>query len=122
MPIKSDGKSGGYTDENTLYARLWEYAVMALALDHFFTEVVEGNVPLDANEPWFQRSVVPERVNRYSEPWCLLFEGLSRVRARLEDQVGYSAVRFDHNLRATYTDRRGNEAVLSWTREGDWDE
>jgi len=115
-------KHDGYMEDLSLYAETWEYAIMALALDHFYREVVEGNVPLtnrgDPTEQWWEQRIVTERVTRYSEPWCLLYEGLSHLRDRLESQVPYSVVEIDQNLRFTYTGRRSRDGAepITWER------
>jgi hypothetical protein len=115
-------KRDGFQEDMSLYAETWEYAVMALALDHFYREVVEGNVPLNGDQPWWEQRIVAERVGRYAEPWCLLFEGLSSLRSRLESQVPYSVVEIDQNLRFTYTGRRRRDSdaaePITWEREG----
>lgn len=104
MPTSS--KSDGYQEENSLYAQLWEYRVTVMALDHFFAEVIEGNVPLTNGDPWWDRGIVVERVNQYSKPWCLLFEAVSTMRERIESQVMHSLVEIDQNLKMSYH-RRG---------------
>jgi len=120
MPAKCN--YDGFMEDMTLYAEVWEYAIMVMALDHFYREVVEGNVPLtnrgDPTEPWWEQRIVPERVNHYSEPWCLLFEGLAQLRGRIDNQVPYSHVQIDANLRFTYTSHRshGKDEPITWDR------
>ena len=119
MPLADRDRLRTATDDNSLYAELWEYALGVMALDHFFAEVIEGNVPLDANAQWWERKIVPERVNRYSQPWCLVFEGVARLRGRIESQISHSQVTFDHNLVGTSHERRDGKRELKWTDEED---
>lgn len=115
MPIKS--KTDGFAEEKSLYAPTVEYAVMILALDHFFAEVVEGNLPLNTAERWWDREIVNERVNRYSRNWCLLYECLSHLRDRLEEQGIYAEqVQIDETLAFTYKSHRrpGPPVPMEW--------
>lgn len=100
-------------EEHIVCVEDWEAAIMVLALDHFFAEVVEGNLPLNQAESWWNREPVPERVNRYSENWAVLFEGLARVRERLEQCTHHGWVEADANLNFTYT-RRGKPNPVKW--------
>lgn len=118
MPINC--KRDGFIEEKSLYAPLIEYRVMTMALDHFFKEVVEGNLPLGTSEPWWERSIVPERVNRYSQNWCLMFECLAQLRDRIEQQGIYAdQVQIDANLAFTYRSNRrpGDPEPIEWVPE-----
>lgn len=128
MPIKS--RTDGFLGENSLYAPIQEFATLVLALDHFYREVVEGNAPLtnrgDSTERWWEQRVVPERVNRYSRNWCLLYEVLASLRERIEAQsVRYEEVRIDADLNFTYHGhRRGQDEPaepMEWVPEGESD-
>lgn len=120
MPSKAN--RDGYLEEKSLYAPMVEYTVMGMALDHFFKEVVEGNVPLTNHNGtvWWQQNIVTERVNRYSQNWCLLYEFLSHLRDRLEEQGIYAdQVQIDANLNFTFkSNRREYDPVpIEWTEE-----
>ena len=117
MPISS--RSDNHREEKSLYAPLIEYATMILALDHFFREVVEGNVPLTSDpdgSEWWQRRILPERVNAYSRNWCVLFESLAQLRERIEEQGIYAnQISIDANLNFTYASRRGRDPEpITW--------
>lgn len=113
----------GWEHEKSLYAPTIEYTVMTLALDHFFREVVEGNLPLNPQDhggPWWEQSIVPERVNRYSRNWCLLYECLSHLRERIESQDIYAdQVKIDEGLNFTWrSNRREHDPVpIEWTED-----
>lgn len=118
MPIKSS--RDGFSEEKSLYAPLIEYTVLEMALDHFFKEVVEGNVPLSGTDgpDWWAQGVVPERVTRYSQNWCVLYECLSALRERLDSQGIYAdQVQIDANLNFTWkSNRREYDPVpIEWT-------
>jgi hypothetical protein len=116
MPIK-DGNSIAQEDY-TLYCELWEWKIIVMALDHFFEEIVQGNVPLTEAEPWWDRNVIPERVTRFHKNWALLFEGLSRARQRLtESGIPMNYMEIDPNLNMV-VERRGAKTVLEWSNDG----
>lgn len=113
MPTTS--KRDAHLEDFSLYAELWEFRITAMALDHFFDEVVEGNVPLTTAESWWDRKVVPERVNRYSENWAIVFEGLARMRERLEESgIPLDRIRIDESLRFEYHDPRRGDEPITW--------
>jgi hypothetical protein len=120
MPIKC--ARDGFIEEKTLYAPLIEYAVMVQALDNFFDEVVQGNVPLvtDNGVKWWERQIVAERVNRYSQNWCVMFECLAHLRGRLEEQGIYAdQITIDPNLRFSFKSNRRSAGPepIEWTAE-----
>jgi hypothetical protein len=119
MPISS--RSGREGEEFSFYAHLIEFKMLQMALDHFFKEVVDGNVPLGPPDPdgnWWERPIQDELVTRYSEPWCLIFEALADTRERLtEAGIPLDRLRIDENLRVTVTDRRGSEEKVVWERK-----
>jgi hypothetical protein len=119
MPIRC--KRDGFSEERSLYAPLIEYRVMTLALDHFFKEVVEGNLPLSGSDnQWWEQGIVPERVNRYSKNWCVLYECLSQLRERIESQGVYAdQVQIDANLDFTFKSNRREHPPepIEWTED-----
>jgi hypothetical protein len=118
VPISSRSRYEG--EEFSFYAHLIEFKMLEMALDHFFREVVDGNVPLGPPDPdghWWEQPIVNEMVNRYSEPWCLIFEALADVRERLQEAgIPLDRIRIDESLRVTVTDRRGSEDKVVWER------
>jgi hypothetical protein len=118
MPIKCD--RDGFIEEKSLYAPLIEYRVMILALDHFFREVVEGNLPLSGTDNQWEQGIVPERVTRYSKNWCVLYETLAHLRERVEEQGIYAdQVTVDANLDFAFkSNRREHDpAPIEWTEK-----
>ena len=112
MALKS--KHQYHAEDFSLYATLLEHKVMAMALDHFFREVVEGNVPLESmsTDTWWEYDIVPERVNRFSQPWCLLYEALAQARRKLTNQgTPLHRVTIDENLHAKIETRYGVEDI-----------
>jgi hypothetical protein len=120
MPVPISSRSQREGEEFSFYGHLIEFKMLEMALDHFFREVVDGNVPLgppDQDGHWWERSIQNEMVNRYSEPWCLIFEALADTRERLEEAgIPLDRLRIDESLRVTVTDRRGSEEVVVWER------
>jgi hypothetical protein len=93
-----------------------------MALDHFFNEVVEGNVPLANTNGtvWWEERIVTERVNRYSQNWCLLYECLAHLRERIESQGVYQdQVQIDQNLAFTFKSNRRDHPPepITWTED-----
>jgi hypothetical protein len=123
MPVK--GPSGGYhrTDLSVYMTNLGRAALL-MALDHYFHDVIEGNVPLEdldaSGGAWCHLKVVPERVNRFNANWCVLFEALAQVKANALDQSP-EVVRADANLNwATKVRRETDWKPLTWqAEEGD---
>lgn len=112
----------GYLEEKSLYAPMIEYRVMTMALDHFYREVVEGNLPLlmEGSAVWWENRIVPELVNRYSKNWCLLYECLAHLRERIEEQGIYAdQVQIDANLAFTYKSNRRDHSPepITWTED-----
>jgi|SRR5213592_862817 len=128
MPIASC--HGWEGEEFSFYAHLLEFKMLQMALDHFFKEVVDGNVPLGPPSPadeWWDRAIQDELVTRYSEPWCLIFEALADIRERLQYAgIPLDRIRISDGLRVTVTNgRRGdswtvgeNEEPVTWERGG----
>lgn len=125
MPLKSVGKTpgarvrGGATEEMSLYAPLIEYRIAAMALDHFFENAVEANVPLEtalSASGWWHRKIVHERVNRFSERWCLLFEAMATFRERVQDQIPLDNVQIADDLTVTWDvrDGRRDPETVTW--------
>jgi hypothetical protein len=126
MPIAS--RHGWEGEEYSFYAHLLEFKMLQMALDHFFKEVVDGNVPLGPPSPedeWWDRAIQDELVTRYSEPWCLIFEALADIRERLQDAgIPLDRVRISDGLRVTVTNGRRadswtvgeNEEPVTWER------
>lgn len=120
MPISS--QHGWEGEEYSFYAHLIEFKMLQMALDHFFEEVVDGNVPLgppSPDEQWWDRPIQGELVTRYSEPWCLIFEALADMRERLQDAgIPLDHIRISDSLRVTAVDRRGSrdEDQVIWQR------
>jgi hypothetical protein len=118
MPITS--KHGSEGEEFSFYADLIQFKAVEMALDHFFMEVVQGNVPLtDTPDLWWEREIIPERVNRYSQPWCLLFEALSMAMSKMTNNgIPLDKVEFDTNLKAIIHTRYGDEDI-TWVKNED---
>ena len=117
-------KNDSFNDNMSLYGPRWEYTIMAMALDHFFREVVEGNVPLTGDhgdERWWTQYVVVERVNRFNQNWCLLYEGLAHMRESMGEQgIGFDQIKIDANLKFTFDYRgRGQAVPIEWSADGD---
>lgn len=119
MPATSKSR-GSWDEEMSSYATLWEWAVVRMALDHFFKDVVEGNVPLtnDGSE-WWERRVVHSQVTPYHKNWALLFEGLANARGRLDGNVPHSTVQISEALEFTYDDRRNGTVPITWRSDHD---
>jgi hypothetical protein len=116
MPTTS--KRGAHTEDFSLYAELWEFRITAMAMDHFFENVVDGNVPLTSHPEWWHRQVVSERVTRFSENWAIVFEGLARMRQRLEESsIPIDRIRVDESLRFEYHDARRGDEPITWERQ-----
>jgi len=120
MPIK--GPANGYhRNDLTVYMSQIGRAALLMALDHYFHDVVEANVPLeDAGEDkWAYRKIIPSRVNRFNENWCVLFEALAQVKANALDQSP-EVVRADTGLTLAWTTRRRGDRdwhPLVWAAE-----
>ena len=120
MPPTSKDSGGNWQEEVSFYCPLWEWAVVRMALDHFFKDVVEGNVPLtDEAEDWWGERVVAERVTRFHKNWALLFEGLAAFRDRMDNNVPHSQVSISEALEFTYKDRRRGDALIEWAPDGE---
>lgn len=116
MTAVSKASSSNWQEEQSCYAPLWQWRVVCMALDHFFADVVEGNVPLTKDgEDWWDERVIPERVTRYHKQWALVFEGLAGFRQNLSNNVAYELVTVTEALEFTTTDRRrGGEEAIEW--------
>ena len=119
MPPTS--KSGGnWQEEVSFYCPLREWAVIRMALDHFFKDVVEANVPLTNHaEDWWGEKVVAERVTRFTKNWALLYEGLAAFRDRMDSNVPHSLVSINEALEFTFTDRRRGDTPIEWSPDGE---
>lgn len=122
MPIRSVGATPGTRvrdggrEEMSLYAPLVDYRVMAMALDSFFENVVEANVPLESHlvSGWWHRKIVHERVNRFSERWCLIYECIANLRERLVDQMPLDNVDIAPDLTVTWSANGREPETLTW--------
>lgn len=121
MPARSKSQ-GTWDEEFSSYAPMWEWAIVRMALDHFFRDVVEGNVPLtNGRENWFEERVVEERVTRYHRNWALLFEGLADARLRLEGNVPHGYIKVSESLEFTFDERRKGPVPIEWGPRDDRD-
>jgi hypothetical protein len=105
MTVVCESK-GEWDADYGIYRELWQWAIARMALDYFFEELVQGNVPLTDEEDWWRRRVIPERVTRFSTNWALVFEGLARFRETIEDNVPHPAIHIDPNLHFTYEGKK----------------
>lgn len=119
MPARSKS-SGRWDEEFSSYAPLWQWAIVRMALDHFFEDVVEGNVPLTVlHDVWWEQRVIPERVTKYHTNWALLFEGLADARLRLDSNVPHTYVQISEALEFAYSDRRDGPSPITWEADRD---
>jgi hypothetical protein len=95
--------------------------VARMALDHFFKDVVEGNVPLtNDGEDWWDERVIPERITKYHKQWALVFEGLAAFRQGMDNGVPHQLISVNESLEFTTTDRRrGGEEPIEWKADSE---
>lgn len=112
MGIRGE-RGSRHEEEFGVYAECLEWETVTMALDSFFREVIDGNVPLTNAEDWWQRQIIPDRVNRFNANWCLLFTAIAMFRERVGETIPKN-VRADENLRWEALTRGGDWKPLVW--------